>query len=207
MSEAIERLTTRRRSLLSGGAVLAVAGATSAAPAAATPPQGADAEVIALCAECVQHEVDWQRLYSPWSPVEGDPPAAIVARAKSLLGRIRELEPLIADLPALTLAGFRAKASVEMMDPGWFTREGECAGEPVTFSLLHDLGATPLCALLGSPDFGTDLRHLAPPPMCDLAAAYALEWAPSVAPRDYAAWEAAMERARQRQLRTLAAMT
>jgi hypothetical protein len=97
---------TGRRALLGGAAGLAVAG--SAAPVAAAQ---ADAELIGLCAEYVALDAAFCRAGEDVAAEEkGAERARLDGLCSAMVPRLHVLEELIADLPATTLAGVRAKA-------------------------------------------------------------------------------------------------
>jgi hypothetical protein len=110
--------TPSRRRLLTSAAAAAAAGTTAVlapAAAAAAPDAGADAELLALCAECEAVNAAANALVEPYADVVGGGrPEEVAARVAGLMDRYHALVDRIFALPAATVAGAAATARLAL---------------------------------------------------------------------------------------------
>ena len=130
-----------RRDLFGAAAVLPALSAAPAACAAPASAQNPDARLIALCRELLDNQAEAERLDAPFYEVVGgckDP--EVNARREALSDRYHELTWEIAETPARTPEGWRAKARACLTKIS-LDRDGEAydADEVMAWSLFNDL--------------------------------------------------------------------
>jgi hypothetical protein len=119
-------------------AALLTLAAPPVAPATASTPSP-DAELIALCAECLALEAAWEAMDAPWRATVEVPPPQIEAAIEANVTRQWEVVERIHTLPARTPEGLRAKA--EAAWPGLCTKAngGPPMGDRLVWSIVRDL--------------------------------------------------------------------
>ena len=114
-------MNARRRTLGAGVALLtaAFAGGASARPRCA-PIKDADAELVALADRISACVTEGQAIWEPFqNTVYEQPTPEEQARSQALVAEGHELAERIANTPALTMAGVRAKAKALMCYSGY----------------------------------------------------------------------------------------
>lgn len=106
-------MATRRAVLRDGAAVLGVGVVPGGVLKSEQPP---DAALLALCAELSRRHVEYQRLWSltPDDGPETDADRAFKTYGETVWPRCADLIARLADLPATTAIGMRAKAAAAL---------------------------------------------------------------------------------------------
>jgi hypothetical protein len=102
-------------------------------------PSAQDQRVIELCASIIAAEAEAERLARPYWSSTTSFPADVTEKLEALARESKDLREMLANCPAATLAGWRAKAEVIRVQWG---QDAIPDGE-VAWSLVNDILAGP----------------------------------------------------------------
>jgi hypothetical protein len=108
-------------------------------PSNPDPSSAQDHRVIELCASILDVEAESERLASPYWSATTALPAEVAGQLEVLAQESKELREMLANCPAATLAGWRAKAEVIRVQWG---QDAIPDGE-IAWSLVNDILAGP----------------------------------------------------------------